>query len=176
MTRDAVTAEQHIEAVIDQAIKEGALTATTKWKQSRKNSKAKANRAKKAEAEAKEAEEMAKDMGVHDKLYGGKGKGKNGEEDGEAGLKALMQQRGAQRMQASLAALEAKYGGGSSSSSKSETGKSKKRKSANSSDPQHPPEDISDADFEALQAKMFGGDKKKKSKDDGDSNKKRKSR
>jgi DnaJ family protein C protein 9 len=63
---------------------------------------------------------------VHDKLFGGKGKGKaraaggkkgrgKAEDDDEGGgdedaLRALIQQKGAQRMEALIDNLEAKYG------------------------------------------------------------------
>lgn len=178
MTRHAPSAESHLEAIVNKAIKDGDLVTTSKWKKSVKNEKAKAKRAKIASLEANEAEEMAKELGVHDKLYGqpaSKGsKGKNGgDNDGEEALKALMQQRGAQTMQASLAALEAKYGAEAQNGSK---GKGKKRKSASHGEENKEQGEISDAEFAALQAKMFGGSKDKGAAADSSASKKRKGR
>lgn len=162
MTRDGISAETHLTFIVEAAIKANQLTATDKWKKSAKDKKGKASRARAAKKEAQEAEEMAKDLGVHDKLFltNGRGKGKKADsdddkEDGEDALKALIQQRGAQRMQASMAALEAKYGGGEEDSRK-KAGKKRQSETAT------PTTEMSDAEFEALQTKMFGGDSNQK--------------
>jgi len=73
-------------------------------------------RKKEAEREAKEAEEMAKKLGLDKKLLG-----RNGEEE----LKQIIIKRGEKRINA-LEGLEAKYGGNKSKKVKT-TGKSKKK-------------------------------------------------
>lgn len=125
--------------LINQAIASGAVKSTPEWKKHLKDTKGKGKerRRKKADKEAKEAEELAKELGVHDKLFGssgngngagattskgakkGKGKGKAGgrgggggeadAEDGEAALRALIQGNQAKRMNSLVDSLEAKY-------------------------------------------------------------------
>ena len=70
---------------ISDLIAKGELTATPTWNKSSKDEKAKLVRKKEADKEAKEAEELAKELGVWDEFYGsgkegarkGKGKGKS---------------------------------------------------------------------------------------------------
>lgn len=123
--------------LINQAIASGTVKSTPEWKRHLKDTKGKGKerRRKKADKEAKEAEELAKELGVHDKLFGGtgaktsesqsqsqgakkgKGKGKAGgkgpseadAEDGEAALRALIQGNQAKRMNSLVDSLEAKY-------------------------------------------------------------------
>jgi DnaJ family protein C protein 9 len=114
--------EDRFISLINSGITSGVLTATAKWKKGSKDVKAKARRRDKASKEASEAEAYAKELGVHDKLYGdggakggakgkGKGKGKGKADDDEAGLRALIQGKQVERMDAMLESLEAKYGG-----------------------------------------------------------------
>lgn len=164
MTQDARTAEDHLISIVNDAIANDLVQPTDTWKASTGDKKAKQKRSKAAAKEAQEAEEMAKEMGVHDKLFhpqsGGKGKGKKADGDGEDALKALIQSRGKQRMDASISALEAKYGGSSDSSTKgAKKGAGKKRKSDQKAQ-QETPAEMDDEEFAALQAKMFGNNKK----------------
>lgn len=87
------------------------------------------NRIATARAAGKEAEDYAKELGVHDKLFGGgdndnakgKGKKKAGKKGGagdEDALAVLIQQRQGGRQENFLAQLEAKYGGGGKKSKK----------------------------------------------------------
>lgn len=90
-------------ALIDSAIASGEVKATSTWKKQSKDVKGREKRRKKAEGEAKEAEKLARELGVHEKLFGGgeedgkkgkgKGKGKKGEDGGDddAALRALIQ-------------------------------------------------------------------------------------
>ncbi|GAA5963073.1 hypothetical protein JCM21900_002226 [Sporobolomyces salmonicolor] len=123
-----VADEDRFVALIDAAISSGALEATRTWKRHRKDAQAKERRKRKAEKEAREAEKLAKELGVHEELFGdatgkgkgkgrgkGKGKGKENPDDDEAALKALIQGNQAKRMSSLMDSLEAKYGGGSSS-------------------------------------------------------------
>lgn len=134
--------EERFIAIIDAAIASGDLKATPAWKKGSKDLKAREKRKAKASKEAKEAEAYAKELGVHDKLYGtgakGKGKaaaagkggkGKGKEEDDEAGLRALIQGRQAERMDAMVASLEEKYGAAGKKG-----GKGKKRASTGGED------------------------------------------
>ena len=124
--------------LINQAIASGTVKSTSEWKKHLKDTKGKGKerRRKKADKEAKEAEQLAKELGVHNKLFGsngngagattsegakkGKGKGKAGgrgggaareadAEDGEAALRALIQGNQAKRMNSLVDSLEAKY-------------------------------------------------------------------
>ncbi|GAA5920188.1 hypothetical protein JCM1841_006638 [Sporobolomyces salmonicolor] len=121
-----VADEDRFVALIDAAISSGALEATRTWKRHRKDAQAKERRKRKAEKEAREAEKLARELGVHEKLFGdatgkgkgkgqGKGKGKENPDDDEAALKALIQGNQAKRMSSLMNSLEAKYGGGPSS-------------------------------------------------------------
>lgn len=131
--------EERFVKLIDEAITSGELKSTPAWKKSSKDLKAREKRKTKASKEAKEAEEYAKELGVHDKLYGdgvkGKGKGKGRAKGGAGGndedaLRALIQGNQAKRMDAMVASLEEKYGGGASKKG----GKAKKRASTGGDD------------------------------------------
>ncbi len=65
-------------------------------------------RVERAKREAEEAEELARELGVRDKLMGGGGQGE-GEGEGEGALAALIQQRQRGRMEGFLEDLERKY-------------------------------------------------------------------
>jgi len=99
---------------IEEAIEEGEVESYEAY---RKESEAKRKRrAREAKKEAKEAEEAARRLGVHEELFGdkkgkGRGKGKKDDEEDTAALAALIRGRGADRMDAMIAGLEAKYGG-----------------------------------------------------------------
>lgn len=122
--------------LINTAIASGSLKATPKWTKSSTDKGARLARERKVGKEAAEAEAYAKELGIHDKLYGsgpggakggkGKGKGKGGGDD-EEGLRALImgnQKARAERMDSLVAGLEAKYAGGGGGGAKG-----KKRKS-----------------------------------------------
>jgi DnaJ family protein C protein 9 len=132
--------EDRFTKLINDAIAAGTLKSTPTWTKSSTSKPAKLARHKKAQKEAAEAEAYAKELGIHDKLYGdkssgakGKGKGKGKvNEDGvdEDALKAMImaKQKGREdRMDAMLAGLEAKYGPKKGAAGK---GKGKKRASA----------------------------------------------
>ena len=130
MASDALTAEERFTTLINVAIAAKELKSLPAWSKMLKDTKAKEKRMKEASKEANEAEALAKELGVHDKLYGkgGKGKGKKDKEaEGEEALRALIQQRGAARMANTLASIEAKY-------ATADNKKSKKRKSLSPSD------------------------------------------
>ncbi|KAJ1017742.1 hypothetical protein NDA16_005061 [Ustilago loliicola] len=69
--------ENRFVTIIDEAIKEGDIKETPKWKRSKKDESGRKALRQKAEGEAAEAEKLAKELGVWDDLFGsGKGKGK----------------------------------------------------------------------------------------------------
>lgn len=121
------TDESRFIDIINGLIENGELESLPAWKGGLQDTKAQAARKKKGEAEAKEAESMAKELGVWDEFYGsgkeggrrGKGKGKGrGSKDpaaedadgGEEALKAIIQSR-QKKLGGFLESLEAKYGG-----------------------------------------------------------------
>lgn len=85
--------ENRFIAIIDEAIKEGEIKETPKWKRGKKDEFGRKALRQKAEGEAAEAEKLAKELGVWDDLFGsGKGKGKpakgsKAKEDGKDGAK-----------------------------------------------------------------------------------------
>ncbi|GAA5996497.1 hypothetical protein JCM5350_002342 [Sporobolomyces pararoseus] len=158
--------ESRFVELINSAISSGELEETKKWKKTSKDKKGKEERKKKAAKEEKEAEKLAKELGVHDKLFGkggkgkGKGKGKEtdtgGGEDDDAALKALIQGNRNKRMNSLMDSLEAKYGGSgggggkkrSSTGGDAATGKSKKKKG------EEEEEGPTEEEFAKIQAEM----------------------
>lgn len=178
--------EDRLITTINNLIESGALSKTKNWTTTSTDKSAKAKRGKAASRQAKEAEEMAKELGVWDEFYGTGKKGKRqgdkeGEGSGEGGLQALILQRQKDRAGA-LDAMEAKYAKIEEEEKARRKSSGKKRKSdarvslSSARDRregvmlihQEDPGEMDDAAFEALQAKMFGkkeeGKKSKKSK------------
>ena len=62
--------------IINDLISTNKLTGTPLWKRTSTDEKARAKREKAASKEAKQAEDMAKELGVHDEFYGDRKKGK----------------------------------------------------------------------------------------------------
>jgi DnaJ family protein C protein 9 len=165
---------------ISDLIAKGELSATDAWTSSSKDEKAKLVRRKQADKEAKEAEELAKELGVWDEFYGSgkagprKGKGKqkakrgDEEEDEEdhSALQALILKK-RQNAGAFLDNLAAKY------AEPEPRAKKGKRKSDPPADGESPrkrkrrdaypdPKEIDDDEFEKLQQTLFrdkGADK-----------------
>ncbi|KAL1956921.1 hypothetical protein VTO42DRAFT_6668 [Malbranchea cinnamomea] len=113
MLSNVLEDEERFRTMIQEAIERGEVAAYEKF--SRESSKKRRRRIERAKGEEKEAMELARELGLEEKLFGnGKGKGKgrkNGSgEDGEAALTALIQQRQKSRAEAFFADLEAKYG------------------------------------------------------------------
>ncbi|KAJ1969004.1 hypothetical protein IWQ62_000901 [Dispira parvispora] len=119
-----------------------------------------------AEKEAREAEVLAEELGLTDKLNKGGSRGNKrrrnetretseGEEDSTAGLQALIQKRNKHRMDDLIANLEAKYANGTDKSNGKKGKKGKRAKQHKESVPVDFVEPT-DEEFEALQAKLFG--------------------
>lgn len=161
-------------------ISKGELSSLPAWESSSKDEKSKLVRKKQADKEAKEAEAMARELGVWDEFYGsgkkgerkGKAKGKDkAKQDADAddaedhsALQALMLKR-KKNMDGFFDNLAAKYTepktkgkakgkkrkGAADEEEEEEVSPKKKRKGAAA----EPPE-IDDAEFEKLQQKLFG--------------------
>lgn len=128
MTED----EDRFREIINEAIKNREVPAFGSYhKESARQRTARIKKARQEkQAEAVEAEDYAKEMGVHDKLFGDK-KGKKGKESSEDGLKALIQKRQQERSSESfLDNLAEKYGA-----------TSKGKKSKKRAVPDEPPEE-----------------------------------
>lgn len=138
MLSDPLVDDERFRAIIDAAIESGDVEAYRAY--TKETSKSKQARIAAAKREGTEAEDYAKELGVHDKLFGGgggadnnkkktpggtsKGKGKKNskENNSEDALAALIRGRQKERGDAFLDALAEKYGATSSSK------KSKKKK------------------------------------------------
>ncbi|GAM82192.1 hypothetical protein ANO11243_001710 [Dothideomycetidae sp. 11243] len=108
MLSDIDVDDERFRTMIQSAIDDGEVEAYKKF--TRESTKSKADRKKRAGAEAKEAEQMAEELGVKEKLFGGSStKGKKKKDSGEDALKALIMQRQKGRADNFLADLEAKY-------------------------------------------------------------------
>jgi DnaJ family protein C protein 9 len=166
--------EARFVVAISDLIAKGELIATTTWKKSSKDEKAKLVRKKQADKEAEEAEELARELGVWDEFYGsgkagprkgkGKGKGKKAEGEGEGGgdeedhsaLQALILKK-RQNAGAFLDNLAAKY----AEPKPSAKGKRKKDGEVDESPkkrrrgPEPEPETLDDDQFAKLQQKLF---------------------
>lgn len=176
--------------IINDLIKKKELKKTTAWTSSSKDEKGKQARKKRSEKEAKEAEAMAKELGVWNEFYGDgkpsdrkktKGKGKATEEntdDDHSALQALILKKKQKDMDGFLDSFAAKYSepvpkAGSRSKARkradeeAEEGVPSKKKSR--VDP--PPPEIDDAEFAKLQEKLFG-DKSKASSNKSSTDKK----
>ena len=138
MLSDPLEDEDRFRKWIDDEIEAGRVEAYDAY--SKEGKKGRQRRMKAAKKEREEAEEYAKELGVHDKLFGNgetngdspKKKPKKGEED-IGGLAALIQQRNKERSKDFFADLEAKYA----------PKKSKKRKSG-ADEVDEPPEEAFD--------------------------------
>lgn len=167
-------------------ISKGELASLPRWESSTRDEKAKLVRRKQGEKEAKEAEKLAKELGVWDEFYGsgkagkrmGKGKGKDKQEDEEeedvSALQALILKKKQKNNDSFFDSLAAKYAEPATKTK----GKGKKRTKADDDvdEPDEspkkrskkvaPPPDIDDSEFEKLQQKLFG-DKAKASEGSG---------
>ncbi|KGQ04816.1 DnaJ subfamily C member 9 [Beauveria bassiana D1-5] len=137
--------EERFRAIIDQAIKDEDVPA---FKAYTKEPKLKpAARLKRARSEAAEAEDYAKELGVHDQIFGSKKGKKNDKAGSEDALAALIQQRQQNRSESFFDHLEAKY----ATPSKGKKGKKRAVE-----------EEPSEEAFQAAAAKLKGGSKKRR--------------
>jgi len=152
---------------ITRLINQGSLPNMKEWQRSIKDEKARLMRQKKSQQEAKEAEGLAKELGIWDEFYdkgmprkrSRKGKEAEEEEGDESVLKALIarkKEKGAQIMPSFIDGLEAKY---ARTSGKSDKGKKRGRIEVEG-DNESPTktariEDISDNEWAEIQRRIF---------------------
>ncbi|KAK7420271.1 hypothetical protein QQZ08_010471 [Neonectria magnoliae] len=108
MLSDVLEDDERFRKIIEEAIESNDVPrfpAYTRESKKRRNA-----RVKKAQAEVKEAEDYAKELGVHDKLFGGKKKKKKGKGSSEDDLAGLIQKRQQDRSESFLDHLTEKYG------------------------------------------------------------------
>ncbi|KAF5672921.1 hypothetical protein FCIRC_8205 [Fusarium circinatum] len=119
---DVLEDDERFREIIDTAIKSKKVPSFPAY--TKETKKKREGRVKQARAEATEAEDYAKELGVHDKLFGGdkKGKKKKGKGNSEDDLAALIQKRQQDRSESFLDHLAEKYG------AKESKGKGKKGK------------------------------------------------
>ncbi|KJZ78461.1 hypothetical protein HIM_01852 [Hirsutella minnesotensis 3608] len=114
MLSDVVEDDSRFRRIIDKAIQQDSVPEFAAY--SKENKRKRASRLKAAKAEAAEAEDYAKELGVHDKLFGSKkGKKKGSSEDD---LAALIQRRQQDRSAKFLDHLAEKYGASGGKGSK----------------------------------------------------------
>lgn len=109
MLSNCLKDEDRFRAYINEAIEKGEVKAHKKYTD--ETERAKELRFKAAREEGQEAEEHAKELGIHDQLFGKKGAAK-----AEDALKALIQKKNAAKGASFFDHLEAKYGGGEKNS------------------------------------------------------------
>lgn len=126
MLSDVLADDERFRRVIDEAIESGDVKAYKAY--TKESAKSKQARVKAAQGESREAEDYAKELGVHEKLFGdkkssAKGKGKQGKGKGnsEDALAALISSRQKDRGEDFFDHLAEKYG-----AKKSAKGKKKK--------------------------------------------------
>ncbi|OCH95549.1 DnaJ-domain-containing protein [Obba rivulosa] len=167
--------------IISSLIEKGELESLDAWTSSIKDEKAKLVRKKQSDREAKEAERLAKELGIWDEFYGSgkagprkgkeKAKGKEKEETEEgaeeeeedhSALKALMMKR-KKNMDGFFDSLAAKYA--DADKPKGKKGKKRGKAAADDEDEGSPkkkskrgasPPPIDNEEFEQLQQKLFG--------------------
>ncbi|KAF8866938.1 DnaJ-domain-containing protein [Acephala macrosclerotiorum] len=130
MLSNCLEDEDRFRGYIDEAIEKGDVQSFRAY--ANETEKAKEARMKAARSEGKEAEEYAKELGVHDKLFGKKGGTK-----GEDALMSLIQKKQAKQGASFFDHLEAKYGG----EEKKAKGKKGKKRATEDEDDGEPSEE-----------------------------------
>ncbi|KAI6379421.1 hypothetical protein MCOR25_002005 [Pyricularia grisea] len=153
MLSNVLEDDERFRGWIDEAIAKEEVEAFRAY--TKESKKKRDKRVKEAKGEAAEAEEYAKELGVHGKLFGGgaagesKGKGKKKAAGGEDALAALIRGRQADRMDA-LDRLAEKYG------ATAPKGKKKGKKRAAEDEDEEDGGEPSEEAFQATQARLFG--------------------
>ncbi|KAI0637034.1 DnaJ-domain-containing protein [Trametes polyzona] len=182
--------------IVTDLIKKGELPSLPKWESSTKDEKAKLVRKKQADKEAKEAEALAKELGVWDEFFGSgkpgarktKGKGKGKQQAGEdeedtSALQALILNK-RKNMDSFFDNLAAKYADAEPAPKAGKKGKKRgkaveeeeeeeevaasPKKKARKEVP--PPPEIDDAEFERIQQRLMS-EKAKRGGEGGSSSK-----
>ncbi|CAK7201454.1 hypothetical protein SEUCBS139899_004158 [Sporothrix eucalyptigena] len=178
MLSDVLADDERFRATIDAAIASKEVKSFPKY--INETAASKKARVKAAKSESREAEEYAKELGVHDKLFGKKGKakdekgestspprkgkatagkgrgGKSKVNDDQAGLAALIQKRQQDRSATFLDNLAAKYG--ATEQKKNKKGGKKRQATDEDEDDDEPSEEA----FQAAAARLKNGKKAKR--------------
>lgn len=165
---------------VSDMITKGELPVFATWTSSTKDEKARLVRKKQGEKEAKEAEKLAKELGVWDEFYGNgktgqrKGKGKekrkgkvhdtgDAEDEGNhSALQALILKKRQKNMDGFFDSLAAKYVDTELGAKSRSKGKKRAREEDQDTETKkkartsQPIPDINEEEFEALQTKLFG--------------------
>lgn len=173
--------EPRFVVTLSNLVQAGDLPSLPQWVSSSKDEKAKLVRKKQSDKEAKEAEELAKELGVWDEFYGsgktgarkGKAKAKKSADDEDEGdtsaLQALILKRQKDR-HGFLDDMAAKYSNIEESSRKKEGRGKKRKKGADESEAEaesprkkphvQDPPDIDDEEFAKIQQRIFSNQRK----------------
>ncbi|CDO68337.1 hypothetical protein BN946_scf184799.g64 [Trametes cinnabarina] len=169
--------------IITDLIKKGELPLLPRWESSTKDEKAKLVRKKQAQKEAKEAEALAKELGVWDEFYGsgkpgarktkGKGKQSAADEEDTSALQALILKK-RKNMDSFFDSLAAKYmdaepepKGGKKGKKRAKAAEDENEEEASASPRKRskkavpPPPDIDEAEFERIQQRLEAGKAKR---------------
>ncbi|CAK7565507.1 MAG: hypothetical protein SEPTF4163_003424 [Sporothrix epigloea] len=168
MLSNVLVDDERFRGIIDAAIEAGDVRPFRKY--TNESTAAKKLRLNAAKSESREAEEYAKELGVHDKLFGKKGDAQEGEstsaksgkaevkkgkkskvDDSQAGLAALIQKRQQDRSAAFLDNLAAKYG----ATAQKKKGSKKRQAVGEDEDENEPSEEA----FQAAAARLQKGKK-----------------
>ncbi|KAK2595429.1 hypothetical protein QQS21_006839 [Conoideocrella luteorostrata] len=144
MLSDVTEDDERFRKVINEAIEAGDVAAFDAY--TKESKKKRAGRLKAAKAEADEAEDYARELGVHDKLFAKKGKRSKG--NSEDDLAALIQRRQQDRSAGFLNHLAEKYGANTAK------GRKGKKRAVEEGEP-------SEESFQAAANKLKGGKSKK---------------
>jgi DnaJ family protein C protein 9 len=180
--------ESRFIVVISHLISKGELPSLPTWESSVKDEKSRLVREKQGQKEAKEAEALAKELGVWDEFYGsgktggrnragkGKEKEKYGEDEDHSALQALILKK-KRNMDSFFDDLATKY---AEPEPKSKMGPGNSKRMAKGGDPADAIDDspmkkpkrgvspeINDEEFEKLQQKLFGNNVKTPDVDPG---------
>ncbi|QPG94398.1 hypothetical protein C2857_005902 [Epichloe festucae Fl1] len=147
MLSDIIEDDERFRKIIDEAIVSGDVPAFDSYKREPKRKRS--ARLKAAKAEAIEAEDYAKELGVHDRLFARKGKKSKGSSEDD--LAALIQKRQQDRSASFLDHLADKYGANSTK------GKGGKKRAVEEDEP-------SEDAFQAAAAKLKNSKSKRAKK------------
>ncbi|KNE95433.1 hypothetical protein PSTG_11286 [Puccinia striiformis f. sp. tritici PST-78] len=164
---------------IDKMIKDGIIPSKPIWEKTKKDIEARNNRRKLAQQESKEAEELAKELGVHDKLFNNNDHKKSSKHKlqdpsssssaDNSSLQALIRANAIKKHEDMISKLEAKAISQQKSSTKKSKINGKKRKSIQDSD--HDDETIdsnpngpTEEEFQKIQADLIANNNNKKTK------------
>jgi DnaJ family protein C protein 9 len=153
MLSNVLEDDERFRKIINDAVASGEVSVFSAF--AKETKKSRQARVRAAQREGQEAEEYAKELGVHDKLFG-KNKSKK---DPEADLAALIQRNQQNRGQSLIDKLEEKYG----AKSKRKTGVKRKMDGADDGD-------IPDEEFATIQANMKKAKQGKAKKSHSDKN------